>query len=61
MNGKPPFNRHVSNTPLPSVQEIEDVVSFLQALTNGYKLAGVTNSLPRHKITLMKCCFVSRA
>lgn len=61
INGEPPFNRHVGDTPPLSVQGIKDVVSFLQALTDGYERAGVINPLPRHKITLMKCRFVSRA
>ena len=44
INREPPFNRHAGDTSPLSVQEIEDIVSFLQTLTDGYNPAGTANS-----------------
>lgn len=41
INREPPFDRHIGDAPPLSGQEIEDIVSFLQALTDGYKPADV--------------------
>ncbi len=39
INVEPPFDRHVGDAPPLSEQEIEDIVSFLHTLTDGYQPA----------------------
>jgi cytochrome c peroxidase len=36
VNTEPPFNRHVGDAPALSPAEIDDMVAFLETLTDGY-------------------------
>ena len=36
VNIEPPFDRHVGDEPRLSGEEIDDIIAFLQTLTDGY-------------------------
>jgi cytochrome c peroxidase len=46
VNVEPPFDRHLGDKPALTDQEIDDIVAFLQTLTDGYR-AGATQALSR--------------
>jgi cytochrome c peroxidase len=37
VNIEPPFDRHIGDQPRLSGEEIDDIIAFLQTLTDGYR------------------------
>lgn len=41
-----PFNRHAGDKPALNAQEIDDIIAFLQTLTDGYRESAITSAVP---------------
>ena len=49
VNIEPPFDRHVGDQPRLSSEEIDDIIAFLQTLTDGYRGGAEDAKAPRAK------------